>query len=248
MDSKFDSRKTGSVLKEIISTVVLTILIFLVIRFLAQNFTVTGTSMEPKLHDTEQVMVDKVAYMFSTPARGDVIVFIAPPHPDLNYIKRVIGIPGDTITIHNTTVIVDGVTLNEPYVAPSNQGNPFAAKNITNLVVPPGDYFVLGDNRRVSSDSRDWGFVPRQNIVGRADFVYWPLGENNDGFLHNYSSVFANVHQQNAPLSTSSNTNPGFWDMNSLALICLPGLSALWKKRKPGASGARAQTGCQSRR
>lgn len=247
MDSKLDSRKKSDVVKEIISTVVLTILLFLVIRFLAQNFTVTGTSMEPKLHDTEQVMVDKVAYMFGTPGRGDVIVFAAPPHPDLNYIKRVIGIPGDTITIHDTTVIVDGVTLDEPYVAPDNQGNPFASKNITNLVVPPNDYFVLGDNRKVSSDSRDWGFVPRQNIVGRADFVYWPLGENNDGFLHNYSSVFANVHQQKTPLSTSFRANPGFLPIDNLLFIFLPGIPVLWKKRCARFNAARAQTEFQSR-
>ena len=201
MNPQLDFEKRYRLVREVIETIVLTVLMFLVIRFAVQNFNIEGTSMEPSLHNQELILVDKWTYLFRPPARGDVIVFIAPPQPTQDYIKRVIGLPGDTITIMNTTVIVDGVTLNESYVDPNNQGNMYDYKHIHDLVIPRNDYFVLGDNRAGSSDSRDWGFVPRKDIIGRAAFVYWPLHENNDGFLPNVSSVFASVHQGSAALT-----------------------------------------------
>lgn len=201
MKPELDFEKRYRLVREIIETIVLTVLMFLVIRFAVQNFNIEGTSMEPSLHNTELILVDKWTYLFHAPTRGDVIVFVAPPNPNQDYIKRIVAIPGDTITIRDTTVIVDGVTLNETYVAPQNQGNFYANKNITNWRVPANDYFVLGDNRRGSSDSRDWGYVPRKNIIGRAAFVYWPLGKDNNGFLPNVSAVFANVHQPGASFS-----------------------------------------------
>jgi len=199
MNPQLDFEKRYRLVREVIETIVLTVLMFLVIRFAVQNFNIEGTSMEPSLHNQELILVDKWTYLFRPPDRGDVIVFVAPPNPSQDYIKRVIGLPGDTITIMNTTVIVDGVTLNESYVSPNNQGNEYAP--IINRHVPPNEYFVLGDNRAGSDDSRHWGFVPRKNIIGRAAFVYWPLHEDNDGFLPNVSSVFANVHQGNAALT-----------------------------------------------
>jgi signal peptidase I len=196
MAVEMNFEKRYRLVREVIETIVLTLLMFLVINLAVQNFDVDGHSMEPNLHDQERLMVDKWTYLFHPPARGDVVVFVAPPQPSLDYVKRIIGLPGDVITIHNTTVIVDGVTLNDTFVSSANQGNPFAEKRIENMVVPPNDYFVLGDNRGNSSDSRDWGFLPRKNIIGRAALVYWPLGQDNDGLLPNVSSVFANVHQQ----------------------------------------------------
>jgi len=198
MKSEAALKKRHHLMREIAETVILTLLMFLVIRFAIQNFTIDGTSMEQSLHNGELILVDKWTYLFHPPERGDVIVFRAPPDPAQDYIKRVIGLPGDTITIKGTTVIVDGVQLNETYVAAQNQGVPPGAHTITNLVVPPNDYFVLGDNRAVSSDSRIWGFLPRRNIIGRAALVYWPLGQNNDGFLPSESKVFAAIHQNNA--------------------------------------------------
>src|SRR5579859_104288 len=171
MNVELDFEKRYRLVREVIETVVLTVLMFLVIRLAVQNFNIDGFSMEPSLHNTELILVDKWSYLFHAPARGDVIVFVAPPHPDQDYIKRIIALPGDIITIRDTTVIVDGVILNERYVDPKNQGNNFAYKNITNMLVPPDDFFVLGDNREGSSDSRDWGFVPRANIIGRAALV-----------------------------------------------------------------------------
>ncbi|MEO7019980.1 MAG: signal peptidase I [Ktedonobacteraceae bacterium] len=235
MNPEFNFEKRYRLVREIIETIVLTLLMFFVIRFAIQNFNVDGTSMEPNLHNTELIIVDKWTYLFHPPVRGDVIVFAAPPHPDMDYVKRVIGLPGDVITIRGTTVIVDGVTLSESYVDPQNQGNPFASKNITNLVIPAGDYFVLGDNREVSSDSRDWGYVPVKNIVGRAAIVYWPLGQDNNGFLKNYTSVFANVHQSTSTALSHPGNSPGGLglDADGFVLILLPGLSlAFWRKRE----------------
>lgn len=233
MNPEFDFEKRYRLIREIVETIVLTLLMFLVIRFAIQNFNVDGTSMEPNLHNGELILVDKWTYLFRPPARGDVIVFIAPPHPDMDYVKRVIGIPGDVITVNNTTVIVDGVTLNEPYVSPQNQGNLFANKKIQNMVVPPNDYFVLGDNRAVSSDSRDWGFVPKANIIGRAAFVYWPLGQDNDGFLKNYAFVFANVHQPHAAALEHPGNPPGApLSADSFVLLIVPGFSLLGLRKR----------------
>ena len=195
MNVELNFEKRYRLVREVIETVVLTVLMFLVIRLAVQNFNIQGMSMEPTLHDQELILVDKWSYLFHAPARGDIIVFIAPPEPSQDYIKRIIALPGDTITIRDTTVIVDGVTLNETYVDPHRQGNPYAYKTISNMIVPPNDYFVMGDNRGNSSDSREWGFVPRQNIIGKAALTYWPIGENNFGLLPNFSSVFARVHQ-----------------------------------------------------
>ena len=217
MSPELDFEKRFRLVREIIETIVLTALMFLVIRFAVQNFNVEGTSMEPSLHNGELILVDKWTYLFHPPQRGDVIVFVAPPEPTLDYVKRIIGIPGDRITINGTTVIVDGVTLNETYVAQINQGN-LSGSTIQNRLVPPNMYFVLGDDRIRSSDSRYWGFVPRQNIIGRAALVYWPLKQDNDGFLPNYSSVFAKVHQ---PGTTAQTQNTGSIPVSSNALILL---------------------------
>jgi signal peptidase I len=239
MNSELDFEKRYRLLREIIETVVLTILMFLVIRFAVQNFNIEGTSMEPTLHNTELILVDKWTYLFHPPARGDIIVFVAPPDPSQDYIKRIIAIPGDKITIIGTTVIVDGDTLKETYVAPRNQGNPYAYKQISE-VVPPNHYFVMGDNRNGSSDSRNWGYVPRQNIIGRAAFVYWPLGEDNDGFLPNASAVFANVHQSTAK-SSMENVNGVTVAVDGMLVLLTPGLLFAFQQRKRGKHKAKEE-------
>jgi signal peptidase I len=233
MNPQHDFEKRYRLVREIIETVVLTLLMFLVIRFAVQNFNIEGHSMEPSLHDQELILVDKWTYLFHPPSRGDVIVFIAPPVPSQDYIKRVIGIPGDKITIQNTTVIVDGVPLKETYVDPRNQGNTFEDKNIVNMVVPPDDYFVLGDNRANSSDSRVWGFVPKQNIIGRAALVYWPLQQDNNGFLPNVSAVFANIHQGSTALTI---LDDGFIDATPLVLLASPIILMVFLHRRKQAN------------
>jgi len=231
LNPELDFEKRYRLVREVIETIVLTLLMFLVIRFAVQNFYVDGMSMEPSLHNKELVLVDKWSYIFHPPARGDVIVFQAPPQPSQDYIKRIIGIPGDIITIDDTVVIVDGVTLKEFYVDPKRQGNPTLGKQIKNVVVPPDDYFVLGDNRAGSSDSREWGFVPRQNIIGRAALVYWPLREDNDGFLPNVSSVFADVHQSGATSTLPAGQSQPL-NTDTMLLIVTPGLFVVFSQRR----------------
>lgn len=193
MSQKKGFERRYRTLREIIETIALTLLMFLIIRFAVQNFRVDGMSMEPTLHNQEYILVNKAAYVFHAPQRGDVIVFEYPPDPQVDYVKRIIAIPGDVISIVGEKVVVDGVTLSEPYVNPSDPFNPFGS--IFNRTLPPGNYFVMGDNRGNSSDSRQWGFVPRQNIIGQATFVYWPLGVDNYGLLPDAASVFSKVHQ-----------------------------------------------------
>jgi signal peptidase I len=192
LDMNFEKRHR--LVREVIETLILTALMFLIINTAVQNFDVDGMSMEPKLHNGERLMVDKASYMFHPPARGDVIVFVAPPQPTLDYVKRVIALPGDTISVKNGVPTVNGVTLKEFYVDPQRMGASPSDRQIQNVVVPPGEYFVMGDNRVESFDSRSWGFLPRKNIIGRATLVYWPLGMDNDGLLPDVSSVFAKVH------------------------------------------------------
>lgn len=183
---KSSPKKSSShVTREIIETIALTVFIFIVIHFTVQNYLVDGISMQPGLKNGEYVLVNKVAYVFHAPERGDVIVFEWPVDTTKNLIKRVIGLPGDKIVITGSTVTVDGVTLNEPYISsPQN----FSGKVIN---VPANDYFVMGDNRPDSDDSRDWGFLPRNYIIGKAVMVYWPI--SNWQIINTYSPVYNKI-------------------------------------------------------
>ena len=171
--------------REIVETIALTLIIFLVIRFAIQSYRVSGPSMLPGLQTDDYVLVNKIAYLFHAPERGDVIVFHYPLDTSEDFIKRVVGLPGDTVTLDNKTVQVDGVVLHEPYI--SEAYNP-SGKTIK---VPMDEYFVLGDNRPLSDDSRDWGFVPKADLVGKAVIVYWPL--SNWELINTYSNVYAQV-------------------------------------------------------
>ncbi|HLH62456.1 MAG TPA: signal peptidase I [Ktedonobacteraceae bacterium] len=185
-ETKAPAKKSSSSFsREILETVALTVLIFLAIRFTVQNFQVDGPSMRPGLHTGEYVLVNKLAYTFHQPARGDVIVFELPGDPSENLIKRVIGLPGDKLVITPNSVTINGVTINEPYISAPN-GLP--AETVT---VPANEYFVMGDNRPVSDDSRDWGFLPRDDIIGEAVMVYWPISDWES--INTYSSVYAHV-------------------------------------------------------
>ncbi|GCE04518.1 signal peptidase I [Dictyobacter aurantiacus] len=178
-------------LRQILETVTLVLLMLLLIRVTLQNFHIDGHSMEPTLHDQEYILVNKAAYLLQGPARGDIIVFQYPRDPQENYIKRIIATPGDRISIIKNTVSVDGTVLHESYVNKDDPYNPYPA--IKQRVVGPDQYFVMGDNRGNSSDSRAWGMVPRRNIIGKAVVVYWPFDVDNLGLLPNESGVFAHV-------------------------------------------------------
>lgn len=172
-------RKVGSALRELIETLILTLVIFLVIRFAVQNFRIEGSSMEPNFHDGQYLFVNKLIYMFQPPQRGDVVVFVPPNSSSRDFIKRVIGLPGERVEIRSGTVFINGEPLIENY--PLNPGSYSSGP----IVVPPDEYFVLGDNRNYSSDSHSWGTVPIKKIIGKAWFSYWP--PQTIGFIPDYT-------------------------------------------------------------
>lgn len=143
-----------------------------IIVFLYQPVKVEGTSMMPGLADQERIFINKYAYRIGAIERGDVVVFQYPGDPSKNYIKRIVGVPGDGIEIRHGAVYVNGSRLVEPYVPERFRDE----RSMSELVVPVGSYFVLGDHRNLSSDSRDFGPVERKAIFGKAVFAYWPTG------------------------------------------------------------------------
>lgn len=151
--------------------------IFLVIYvFLFKPFQVTGASMYPNFVDGEHVLTNLIAMRFKDPKKGDVIVFKAPKDEEKDFIKRVIGTPGDTVSISNGNVYVNGQKLDQNKYLKNDvktYGGSFL-KEAETVPVPPNQFFVMGDNRLYSSDSREWGFVKRTEIIGQSFFVYWP--------------------------------------------------------------------------
>jgi signal peptidase I len=161
--------QAGSALREMVETILLTLLIYVLIRtFLIENYRVVGHSMVPTLKDRQFVVVNKLDYRLRDPRRGDVIVFFDPRDGDRKLIKRIVGLPGETIEIRGGQVFVNGQALDEPYI--QNSGH----YSQPPTPVPDGHVYVLGDNRSNSSDSHNWGTLPETKIVGRAWFSYWP--------------------------------------------------------------------------
>ena len=146
------------------------LLLLLAIFFTLSSFSVEGSSMEPTIHDGQSAIKIKAAYWFGDPQRGDVIIG---NHPDEGYglIKRVIALPGEWVQVTRDHVYINGEPLEEPYSQGRN--NPIYSRT----QVPENSYFVMGDNRNHSTDSRSWGMMPRENITGKAWLIYWPLGD-----------------------------------------------------------------------
>ena len=142
----------------------------LIITFLYQPVRVEGTSMLPRLEDHDRLFINKFVYRISAIHRGDVVVFHYPRDPEKSYIKRVIGLPGDRLRIDHGRVWLNGKALREGYVPEEFQDT----KSTAEIVVPDDNYFVMGDHRSISSDSREFGPVDRDLIYGKAVFVYWP--------------------------------------------------------------------------
>ncbi len=157
-------------LRDIILSVLLA---FIVIVFFYQPVQVEGTSMMPRLENHERIFINKFVYRFRPIERGDIVVFRYPLDPSKSYIKRVIGLPGDEVSIRDGHVLVNGKPLSEPYVPPSYLDD----QSYAAVHVEPGHYFVLGDHRSSSNDSRTWGTVDRHYIYGKAVFVYWPADQ-----------------------------------------------------------------------
>jgi signal peptidase I len=155
---------------DILETLVLAVVLYFGINAVSARVRVDGFSMRPTLQDGEYILVNKLAYKTGEPHRGDIVVFIFPVDPQEDLIKRVIGLPGESISIHHGTVAVNGIPLAEPYIAspPAYDGD---------WVVPDGQLYVLGDNRNDSRDSHQWGLLPIENVIGRAVLIYWPPEE-----------------------------------------------------------------------
>lgn len=167
-DIKDQWQRVKSALREIVETVLLTLLIFSAIRALIQNFRIEGTSMEPNLHDGQYLIINKFVYYLHSPERGDIVVFHYPRNPRRDFIKRLIGLPGEKVEIRGKRLFINGEQLEES-----------GALNSSNYSWGPqrlaeDEYFVLGDNRNSSSDSHNWGPLPRDAIVGKAWISYWP--------------------------------------------------------------------------
>jgi signal peptidase I len=150
----------------------------LIILFLYQPVRVEGTSMLPRLEDSDRLFINKFVYHVSAIDRGDVVVFHYPRDPEKSYIKRVIALPGDDLRVDRGHVYVNGKLLSEPYVPPEFQDD----RSVAEMTLPPHEYYMMGDHRSISSDSRDFGPVERSLIYGKAVFVYWPT--RDAGVVH----------------------------------------------------------------
>jgi signal peptidase I len=152
---------------DILETLVLALILFVGINTVSARVRVDGFSMRPTLEDGEFVLVSKLSYKFGEYNRGDIIVFHFPLNPDEELVKRIIGLPGDNVVVKDNQVYVNGQKLDEPYIA---QAPLYSGE----WIVPEGTLFVLGDNRNNSNDSKDWGLLPQDNVVGKAVLIYWP--------------------------------------------------------------------------
>ena len=179
-------RKIYLFLVDIIQTLLLAAAVFLVIYvFLFRPFQVNGNSMYPNFYDREYVLTNIIALHFENPKLGDVVVFKSPVDPEKDFIKRVIGTPGDTILIKNGEIYINGKLLDESaYLNPSvkTYAGSFI-KGDKEVKAEEDEFFVLGDNRSNSSDAREWGFVPKKSIIGKSFFIYWP--PKSIGFVKN---------------------------------------------------------------
>ncbi|MEX2599418.1 MAG: signal peptidase I, partial [Dehalococcoidia bacterium] len=197
--------------REAIETIALAVFLVLVLQASISNYRVEGPSMDPQLHNFDRVLVNKAVYMqidadhasrfipgvdaengeywhpFGPPERGDVVVFRYPRDPSQNFVKRIIGLPGDTIRIDRGVVFVNGQPLDEPYIEHESH------ETLRERVVDPGMYYVMGDNRSHSQDSRDGWNVPRENIVGKVWVAYWPPDDITTLFINTAGALGALV-------------------------------------------------------
>lgn len=168
--SSISSSGIRSALWEAFWTIGVSVIIAAGIRYgVAQTFTVQGTSMKPTFHTGNRLLVNKLAFVFGQPHTGEIIVFHSPVSPGQDWIKRVIGVPGDTVSIKNNVVYINGKRYPEPFLKYRQ------SMNVAPIKVPPGYLWVLGDNRPVSYDSRYWGLLPERDVIGQAIWQWWPV-------------------------------------------------------------------------
>lgn len=172
---------------DILETLVLAVVLYFGINAVSARVRVDGFSMRPTLQDGEYILVSKLAYKLGEPQRGDIVVFVFPVNPEEDLIKRVIGLPGDTITVQGGVLSINGVAMDEPYInaPPAYDGTWYVSE---------GELFVLGDNRNDSRDSHQWGLLPIQNVIGRAVVIYWPPEE---------WQVIKHINELNTPVTAA---------------------------------------------
>jgi signal peptidase I len=171
-------RQSAGILLWVRDLAIATVASALIITFLYQPVRVEGTSMLPRLEDSDRLFINKFVYHFTAVDRGDVVVFHYPRDPEKSYIKRVIALPGDRFRVDHGRVFVNGKLVPEPYVPPEYRDN----RSVAEMTLPSDEYYVLGDHRSISSDSRDFGPVERSLIYGKAVFIYWPA--RDAGVVH----------------------------------------------------------------
>lgn len=163
------SSRLRRTLREVFETILLALVLFLAINFVSARVRVEFNSMYPNFHNGDYIIVNRLAYRWAEPQRGDVVVFPYPNDPDEDYIKRVIGLPGERIAIYAGKVYINGQALEEIYAS-----EPIRL-DMSERIVPPEHVYVIGDNRNASSDSREWGALPISDIIGKAVFRYFPF-------------------------------------------------------------------------
>ena len=170
-------RFIGLFLQDFIETIVTALVIFVIFYlFLFQPHQVKGKSMIPAFEDAEYLLTNKITYRFNNPQRGDIVIFKSPQNKKYDYIKRIIALPGEKISLKDGKIFINGSSLNESLYLPENiytKGGNFLAEE-KELEIPENQYFVVGDNRLNSSDSREWGYITMENIIGKAWLIYWP--------------------------------------------------------------------------
>jgi signal peptidase I len=158
-------------IREILVTVIVSLLVFLSLQVTIKSSVVFGSSMEPNFETGQRLIANKITYKIDEIKRGDVVILRPPTDNHIEYIKRIVGLPGETVEVRNGLVYIDGSPLSEPYVLE----NP--SYNMKRLTIPTDYYFVLGDNRNHSDDSHIWGPLPRENIIGKVWLSFWPPSE-----------------------------------------------------------------------
>jgi len=172
----FIKRAIAAIFDFLQSVVVVMAVMVMIYLFIMSPQEISGQSMDPNFHNGEYILTNKIEYKIGDPKRGDIVIFKSPRNKEIDYIKRVIGLPGETIRLSNSTFFINGKKLDEPYLAPTvyTFGGSYLAEN-TDIVVPPGKYFVSGDNRPHSSDSREFGPIAKEDFIGKALLRYWPF-------------------------------------------------------------------------
>ncbi len=165
-----EAGKNNSLLVEIVQSLVVAVVLALIIHtFVMQNFRIPSASMEPTLQIQDYIFASKLNYRFQEPKRGDIVVFKYPVDTNRYFVKRLIAVGGETVAFRNSQLLINGQPVSEDYLPPGLRIPDYGP-----VEVPAGNYFMMGDNRNNSSDSREWGFVPRNLIVGKEVFIYWP--------------------------------------------------------------------------